>query len=101
MKWSQLAQRALRTWVGRDTWHSGRGTDQGKFHSFVRALWEANHSTIDEKELAERILDQVRELGTEIEPTRQERVVRVHVKRAQCILRYLTDTSVDDTTIFG
>jgi hypothetical protein len=101
MKWSSRTQKALQTWVGRDTWHSGRGTDQGKFHSFVRTLWEENRSTVDEKELAERILGQVRELGTETEPTLQEKAVRIYIKRAQCILQYLADTSVEDTTIFS
>jgi len=101
MKWSQQAQKALQTWVGSDTWHSGRGIDQGRFHGFVKALWDANRSAVDQKELAERILDQVRELGTETKPAVQERAVRVHVNRAQCILRYLTDTSMEDTLISG
>jgi len=92
-------QNALQRWVGRETWHSGSGTDLGKFHSFVKAVWDANQSPIDEEELVKRIEDQVRELGTEMEPPRQEVVAKVYVKRAQCILRYLADTSADDTTI--
>ena len=101
MKWSHQTQKALQNWVGRDTWHSGRGTDLSKFHSFVRALWDANRDTADPKELAERILGQVRDLDTEIEPGLQDRAVKVYVNRAQCILRYLADTSAEDTTIFG
>jgi hypothetical protein len=65
MKISAEAEERLVEWLRRSNWHTSDKNDEYRFYRFIRALWQCNHSLIEESTLRERIVTKVLELHSD------------------------------------
>jgi hypothetical protein len=95
MAWSKQTEKALRRWLGPETWYKPHPTDDARFSVFVASVWNDEHSIWNETEACEIIRKKATELHPEQSDLAKE-VAKKRVSEGTAILDFLTHVRKED-----
>ena len=88
MAWSEQTTKALRRWLGPETWYKSHPLDDARFSIFIACVWNDNHSTWDEPVAREVIGREAVELHPRNDDLAKE-VAEKRVAEGTTILEFL------------